>query len=98
MNILRGFLPLVRVVDIRLRVDELLLKLRAVLRELLAGLAHLSSLMELYIGNNEVHELPEVDHLKSLPKLIIVDLSGNQLCNALQPTAAYSDFNLPVVE
>ena len=30
----------------------------------LAGLAHLSSLMELYIGNNEVHELPEVDHLE----------------------------------
>ena len=46
----------------------------------LEGLAGLSSLMELYIGNNSVAELREVQQLKSLPKLIIMDLLGNPLC------------------
>jgi Leucine-rich repeat (LRR) protein len=46
----------------------------------LQGLTGLNSLMELYIGNNNVAELREVQRLKSLPKLIIVDLLGNPLC------------------
>jgi Leucine-rich repeat (LRR) protein len=36
--------------------------------------------MELYIGNNLMDELKEVLNLKLLPKLIILDLSGNSLC------------------
>ena len=36
--------------------------------------------MELYIGNNNIAELREVQQLKSLPKLIIMDLLGNPLC------------------
>jgi hypothetical protein len=36
--------------------------------------------MELYIGNNLIKELKEVGFLKNLPKLIILDLSGNNLC------------------
>jgi Leucine-rich repeat (LRR) protein len=49
----------------------------------LAGMSKLSSLMELYIGNNRVDDLKEVHHIKGMSKLIILDLSGNQLCSAL---------------
>ena len=49
----------------------------------LAGMSKLTSLMELYIGNNCVDDLKEVHHLKGMSKLIILDLSGNQLCSAL---------------
>ena len=49
----------------------------------LAGVAKLTSLMELYMGNNRVSTLREAQHLKDLPKLIILDLCGNPLC--LQP-------------
>ena len=38
--------------------------------------------MELYIGNNRLVQIKEVQHLKELPKLIILDLSGNALCEA----------------
>ena len=77
------------------------------------GTSKLSSLMELYIGNNRVDDLKEVLHIKGMStysaqywcndlarkrsisrrsftlisagagKLIILDLSGNQLCSAL---------------
>lgn len=47
----------------------------------LSALAQLSVLMELYIGNNEIEHMQEIDHLKNLPKLIIMDLSGNLLCS-----------------
>jgi len=46
----------------------------------LSPLAKLGSLMELYIGNNRLVALKEVQQLKELPKLIILDLSGNPLC------------------
>ena len=49
----------------------------------LAGLSKLVSLMELYIGNNRVTDLKEVHHVKELSKLIILDLSGNKLCTAV---------------
>eukprot|EP00854_Cymbomonas_tetramitiformis_P014094 gene14094-16667_t len=48
--------------------------------ECLAGLTQLSCLMELYIGNNRIAEMREVQQLKDLPKLIILDLLGNPLC------------------
>lgn len=44
-------------------------------------MALLFNLMELYIGNNVIEELKEIQNLKSLPKLIILDISGNILCN-----------------
>jgi Leucine-rich repeat (LRR) protein len=48
----------------------------------LAGLATIVSLLELYIGNNRIADLKEVQQLKNLPKLIILDISGNELCTA----------------
>ena len=36
--------------------------------------------MELYIGNNVIQEIREVSLLKPLGKLIILDISGNQMC------------------
>lgn len=36
--------------------------------------------MELYIGNNCLTDLKSIAQLKSLPKLIILDISGNPLC------------------
>mmetsp|Transcript_34109 Transcript_34109/g.96662 ORF Transcript_34109/g.96662 Transcript_34109/m.96662 type:complete len:1474 (-) Transcript_34109:585-5006(-) len=48
--------------------------------ESLMGIAGLQCLMELYIGNNRISWLREVLHIKDLPKLIIVDLLGNPLC------------------
>lgn len=50
----------------------------------LDGLQHLTSLMELYIGNNHVAALKEAQMLKQLPKLIILDLSGNPMCQQRQ--------------
>ena len=45
-----------------------------------AGLEQLSSLMELYIGNNRISDLKEVQYLKQLPKLLILDMAGNDVC------------------
>ena len=36
--------------------------------------------MEVYIGNNYIESVKEVNNLKVLPKLIILDLSGNSIC------------------
>ena len=46
----------------------------------LDGIGRLPALMELYIGNNKIPNIKEVLFLKELPKLIILDLSGNPLC------------------
>ena len=37
--------------------------------------------MEIYAGHNKVTNLKEIQHLKNLPKLIILDLSGNAMTN-----------------
>eukprot|EP00928_Gymnodinium_smaydae_P027750 TRINITY_DN21353_c3_g1_i1.p1 TRINITY_DN21353_c3_g1~~TRINITY_DN21353_c3_g1_i1.p1 ORF type:complete len:1571 (+),score=412.13 TRINITY_DN21353_c3_g1_i1:289-5001(+) len=42
----------------------------------------LRGLMELYLSNNLIEELRSVLMLKQLPKLIVLDLSGNELCRA----------------
>lgn len=47
----------------------------------LEGLAALPALMELYIGNNHIDSIKQILALKDLPKLIILDLSGNPLCS-----------------
>ena len=45
----------------------------------LVGVELLSTIMELYIGNNKLDNLKEIALLKDLPKLIILDISGNSL-------------------
>jgi len=40
----------------------------------------LKNLMELYIGNNTISDFREIQILKQLPKLIILDISGNKAC------------------
>ena len=55
-----------------------------------AGLSGLVSLMELYCGGNKVAGVREVGHLRSLQKLIILDLSGN-------PMTAHADYRLYTV-
>jgi len=45
--------------------------------ESLLGLQGMSTLMELYMGNNKIADMREILHLKALPKVIILDLSGN---------------------
>ncbi|XRB06100.1 U2 small nuclear ribonucleoprotein A [Pycnococcus provasolii] len=47
----------------------------------LAGLEHLTALMELYVGNNRINACRELQTLKKLPRLIILDLMGNPLCS-----------------
>ena len=46
----------------------------------LKGISVLTNLMELYIGNNKISSLKEVLHLRSLKRLIILDVSGNDIC------------------
>jgi len=36
--------------------------------------------MELYIGNNLISDVKEIQKIKTLPRLIILDISGNSLC------------------
>ena len=48
----------------------------------LAGLSQLRALLELYIGSNCISDTREVLQLKPLPKLLILDLSGNPLTEA----------------
>lgn len=50
----------------------------------LAGLSTVISLLELYIGNNRIADLKELQQLKNLPKLIILDISGNELCTSAE--------------
>lgn len=45
----------------------------------LQGLGAALKLMELYVGSNRIEVLKEIQYLKSLPKLTILDLSGNEL-------------------
>eukprot|EP00927_Polykrikos_kofoidii_P060458 TRINITY_DN55439_c0_g1_i1.p1 TRINITY_DN55439_c0_g1~~TRINITY_DN55439_c0_g1_i1.p1 ORF type:complete len:1435 (-),score=232.12 TRINITY_DN55439_c0_g1_i1:221-4525(-) len=42
----------------------------------------MKSIVELFLSNNLVEELRSVLLLKQLPKLIVLDLSGNELCQA----------------
>ncbi|CEG45969.1 Protein phosphatase 1, regulatory subunit, and related proteins [Plasmopara halstedii] len=45
----------------------------------LRGLNSSLKLVELYIANNRISNLEEIQHLKSLPRLTILDLSGNEI-------------------
>ncbi|KAI8827030.1 uncharacterized protein EV422DRAFT_491205 [Fimicolochytrium jonesii] len=46
----------------------------------LRPLADLPTLMELYAGNNEVADLMNIFPLRELPRLIILDFTGNAVC------------------
>ncbi|KAJ3163656.1 Leucine-rich repeat-containing protein 9 [Geranomyces michiganensis] len=46
----------------------------------LKPLAELPTLMELYCGNNEVNDLLSIFPLRDLPRLIILDFTGNTVC------------------
>eukprot|EP01065_Artemidia_motanka_P036882 TRINITY_DN4493_c0_g1_i1.p1 TRINITY_DN4493_c0_g1~~TRINITY_DN4493_c0_g1_i1.p1 ORF type:complete len:1596 (+),score=457.90 TRINITY_DN4493_c0_g1_i1:54-4841(+) len=59
----------------------------------LQGVQRIPNLMELYIGNNKVDSVKEINHLRCVAKLIIVDLSGNPLCNDAD-YRLFSIFNL----
>ncbi len=45
----------------------------------LDGLENLQTLMELYLGNNFIGDMREITKLKNLGRLIILDISGNNL-------------------
>lgn len=47
--------------------------------DMLGGLESLSNLMEFYIGNNVLTNTKHIILLKKLPKLIILDISGNEI-------------------
>lgn len=59
----------------------------------LRGLGSLLRLMELYLGNNRVETLKEMQHLKSLPRLTILDLVGNDIAS-LPDYRSYSVYYL----
>lgn len=46
---------------------------------ILDGLDSLQTLMELYLGNNLINDIKEITKLKNLGRLIILDISGNNL-------------------
>ncbi|KAI8910691.1 hypothetical protein DFJ77DRAFT_470723 [Powellomyces hirtus] len=46
----------------------------------LKPLAELPTLMELYCGNNDVNDLLSIFPLRDLPRLIILDFTGNAVC------------------
>lgn len=49
--------------------------------------------MELYLGNNLIDEIKEIINLKELQRLIILDISGNNLIRA-ENYRIYCIFNL----
>ena len=64
----------------------------------LSGLNGLLNLMELYVGNNAIAQVREILHLRSLPKLIIVDLSGNPLCKVLFFLCFLLNLRIPTID
>ena len=72
---IEGLEPLLQLTQLSLEDNEI---------SSLAGLGKLTSLMEIYIGNNRLASLKEVNQLKGLGKLIILDLSGNAMCEAAE--------------
>lgn len=66
----------------------------------LSGLAGLSNLMQLYAGGNQVAELSQVQHLRALPKLLILDLYSNPVCSVMdyRPFTIYNVRKLKVLD
>eukprot|EP00358_Blepharisma_japonicum_P002769 CAMPEP_0202955136 /NCGR_PEP_ID=MMETSP1395-20130829/51504_1 /ASSEMBLY_ACC=CAM_ASM_000871 /TAXON_ID=5961 /ORGANISM="Blepharisma japonicum, Strain Stock R1072" /LENGTH=526 /DNA_ID=CAMNT_0049671351 /DNA_START=1390 /DNA_END=2967 /DNA_ORIENTATION=- len=59
----------------------------------LEGVEELQGIMELYIGNNRIQSLKDILLLRDLPKLIILDVSGNPLAKE-QSSRLYIIFHL----
>ena len=55
----------------------------------------LTSLMELYVANNQVSDAKEVHNLRNVAKLLILDFSGNPLTSA-EDYRLYTIFHLKV--
>lgn len=53
----------------------------------------MQTLMELYLGNNMIDEIKEIINLKELQRLIILDISGNNLIK-VENYRIYCIFNL----
>ncbi|KAJ3196285.1 Leucine-rich repeat-containing protein 9 [Irineochytrium annulatum] len=58
----------------------MLLSLENNLIKCLKAVSKMPTLMELYIGNNYIADLYSIFPLKELPRLIILDLTGNAVC------------------
>jgi Leucine-rich repeat (LRR) protein len=59
----------------------------------LAGFEVLTNLMELYLGNNQLDSLKELAYLKDLPRLLILDMSGNPM-SQLAEYRLYAIYNM----
>ena len=59
----------------------------------LSGFDDMQTLMELYLGNNMIDEIKEIINLKELQRLIILDISGNNLIK-VDNYRIYCIFNL----
>lgn len=49
---------------------------------ILQGIEGLVSLMELYAQNNQLTKMVEINHIRDLPKLMVVNFCGNAFCEA----------------
>ncbi|XP_029349892.1 leucine-rich repeat-containing protein 9 [Echeneis naucrates] len=61
----------------------------------LHGIQRVCSLLELYIGNNQIFTSRDIYYLKGLTNLIILDLYGNPLKERLENYRIYVVFHLP---
>uniref|UniRef100_A0A3B4XI37 Leucine rich repeat containing 9 n=1 Tax=Seriola lalandi dorsalis TaxID=1841481 RepID=A0A3B4XI37_SERLL len=61
----------------------------------LHGIQRVRSVLELYIGNNEISTSRDIYYLKGLTNLIILDLYGNPLVERLENYRIYVVFHLP---
>uniref|UniRef100_A0A3P8UK33 Leucine rich repeat containing 9 n=1 Tax=Cynoglossus semilaevis TaxID=244447 RepID=A0A3P8UK33_CYNSE len=61
----------------------------------LHGIQRVRSLLELYIGNNQISASRDIFYLKAVTNLIILDLYGNPLVEKLENYRIYVVFHLP---
>ncbi|XP_053191128.1 leucine-rich repeat-containing protein 9 [Scomber japonicus] len=61
----------------------------------LYGIHRVRSLLELYVGNNQISTSRDIYYLKGLTNLIILDLYGNPLLERLENYRIYVVFHLP---
>jgi Leucine-rich repeat (LRR) protein len=62
--------------------------------ESIEGITQLPNLMDLYLANNRLADSKEVTSLKELPRLIILDLSGNYVVSSVEKYRLFMIFHL----
>jgi Leucine-rich repeat (LRR) protein len=62
--------------------------------ESIDGIVQLPHLMDLYMANNRLSDQKEVASLKELPRLIILDLSGNHVVSSVEKYRLFMIFHL----